>query len=112
MKAKCLKEKNDEQVTFTKFTAFCQDTAAEKNKAISDATESIAQLTADIQKYDSDATVLAEEITKLDGSIATAEDQLAAATDVRNKEKADFDAVHGEYTSNIADLEGVIAKIK
>jgi len=112
MKAKCVKEKNAEVVTFTKFQAFCQDTAAEKDKAISDATESIAQLAADIQKYDSDSTVLAEEIQKLDGSIATAEDQLAAATEVRDKEKADFDAVHGEYTANIADLEGAISKIK
>jgi peptidoglycan hydrolase CwlO-like protein len=112
MKAKCVKEKNDEVVTFTKYQAFCQDTAAEKTKAIDDAVESIAQLAADIQKYDSDSTVLAEEIGKLDGSIATAEDQLAAATDVRNKEKADFDAVHGEYTDNIAQLEGAVAKIK
>merc|ERR1719482_732782 len=112
MKAKCVEEKNAEVVTFTKFEAFCQDTAAEKNKAISEATESIAQLFADIQKYDSDATVLAEEMGKLDGSIATAEKQLAAATEVRNKEKADFDAIHGEYETNIADLEGAIARIK
>lgn len=112
MKAKCLKEKNADVVTFTKFQAFCQDTAAEKDKAIADATESIAQLSADIQKYDSDATVLAEEMATLDGSIATAEQQLAAATEVRKKEKADFDAIRGEYEANIADLEGAIGKIK
>jgi hypothetical protein len=73
MKAKCVKGKQDEVVTFTKFQAFCQDTAAEKLKAISDAKESIAQLSADIQTYDSNAKVLAEEISKLDASIAMAD---------------------------------------
>merc|ERR1719240_1175154 len=73
MKAKCVKEKNEEVVTFTKFQAFCQDTAKEKLGAISDATESIAQLSADIMKYDSNSNVLAEEIAKLDDSIAQAE---------------------------------------
>merc|ERR1719353_2620795 len=83
MKAKCVKEKGEEVVTFTKFQAFCQDTAKEKDSAISDATEEIAQLAADIQKYDSDSKVLAEEIAKLDGSISQAEANLAAATATR-----------------------------
>jgi len=112
MKAKCVKGKQEEVVTFTKFQAFCQDTAKEKLKAIADAKESIAQLSADIMTYDSDATVLAEEIAKLDESIAAAESNLAAAQGQRDKEKADFTALLGEYESNIADLQGATSKIQ
>merc|ERR1719174_1068784 len=71
MKAKCVKAKGEEVVTFTKFQAFCQDTAATKIAAISDAN-------------DSNAKVLAEEIAKLDTSIATAEKNLADAQGVRD----------------------------
>jgi len=112
MKAKCVKAKGEEVVTFTTFQAFCQDTAKEKTDAIADATESIAMLSADIQKYDSDATVLAEEIAALDDSIATAEKNMKDAQAVRDKEKADYMGVHAEYTDNIAQLEGATAQIK
>merc|ERR1719379_11394 len=62
--------------------------------------------------YDSDAKVLAEDIAKLDASIALATENLAEAQDQRNKEKSDFDALASEYESNIADLQGATAKIK
>jgi len=112
MKAKCVKEKNEEVVTFTKFTAFCQDTATEKLGAISDATESIAQLAADIQTYDSNAKVCAEDVSKLDASIAEAEQNLADAQAVRDKEKKDYDALHSQYESDIAELQGATTTIK
>jgi len=112
MKAKCVKEKNEDVVTFTKFTAFCQDTATEKINAISDATESIAQLAADIQTYNSDAKVLVEEIGKLETSIAEATQNLADAQAVRDKEKKDYDALHSQYESDIAELQGATTQIK
>jgi len=112
LKAKCVKEKGEEVVTFTTFQAFCQDTAKEKLDAIADATESIAILGADIQKYDSDSTVLAEQIAELDNSIAVAESNLKAAQATRKKEEMDYNEIHSEYTTNIAELEGATTKIK
>jgi hypothetical protein len=112
MKAKCVKDKQAEVVTFTTFQAFCQDTAKEKLNAIADAKESIAQLAADIMTYDSNAKTLAEEIAKLDSSVATATSNLAEAQAQRDSEKADFDKLASEYESNIADLQGATSKIK
>merc|ERR1740138_336725 len=64
------KEKHDEQVQFAAYKQFCDDTATEKKRAISEANEQIETLKADIQKYTADAAKLSKEIAELDEDIS------------------------------------------
>lgn len=112
MKAKAVKEKNDEIVEFTKFQEYCTHNEKEKASAIEDGKADIEQYTADIKKNNADAAVLAEEIAKLDESIALAEQDKAESTAIREKEHADFSAALAEYVESIGDLDSATQKIK
>merc|ERR1740138_868884 len=79
-------EKNAEQVQFAAFKTFCDDTVAAKQAAIAEATEQIDVLTADIEKYESDAATAAKEAASLDADISTWEGDTAAAVKVREIE--------------------------
>merc|ERR1719421_1158734 len=90
MMEKGKKEKHEEQVTFAAYKQFCDDTAVEKQRAIEEANQRIEKLNADIQKAEADAAQLGKEIAAHDADIATWEGDKAAATKVRDVEKADY----------------------
>ena len=56
--------------------------------------ETFAALAADIQKYTADAAQLTKEIAELDEDISIWQGDIDAATNVRDIEKADYDALH------------------
>merc|ERR1719235_181254 len=112
MKNKALKEKENEIAVFAEFTEFCEDTEVAKGRAINEGTEQVEKLSADIQKYTSNANVLSQEILKLDDSISLAEKDKATATRVREEEKADFEKTHTDYVESIEDLEVASTKLK
>merc|ERR1719207_107304 len=112
MKNKAIKEKENEVAVFAKFTEFCEDTEVERGRAINEATEQIEKLSADIQKYTSNANVLAQEMAKLDESISLAKKDLTDATRVRDGEKKDFQKTHADYVESIENLEIASTKLK
>merc|ERR1719207_486914 len=112
MKNKAIKEKANEVAVFAKFTEFCEDTEVEKGRAINEATEQVEKLSADIQKYTSNANVLAQEMAKLDESISLAKKDLTDATRVRDGEKKDFQKTHADYVESIENLEIASTKLK
>jgi hypothetical protein len=112
MLAKGKKMKHDEQVQFAAYKQFCDDTTVEKKRAIEEANERIEVLKADIQKYTADAEKLTKEIAELDEDIAIWKGDIKAATKVREIEKADYDALHKDYSESIDALERAIAVLK
>ena len=80
---------------------FCDDTTAEKQRAIKDANEMIEIFQADLQKYEADAARLAKEIAKHDEDISTWEGDFKAATKVREIEHTDYTATHKDYSESI-----------
>merc|ERR1719387_1781781 len=106
------KEKHDEQVQFAAFKQFCDDTAVEKKRAIGEANEKIEVLKADIQKYAADAARLTKEIAELDEDISIWNGDIKAATNVREIEKADYDATHKDYSESVDALQRAIAVLK
>ena len=66
MLAKGKQMKMDEEVKFAAYKQFCEGTAEEKKNGIADAEAEIEDLQAAIQKAESDAASLAEDITGLD----------------------------------------------
>jgi len=106
------KEKHDEQVQFAAFKQFCDDTSVEKKRAIAEANEKIEVLKADIQKYTADAAQLTKEIAELDEDISIWNGDIKAATNVREIEKADYDATHKDYSESVDALQRAIAVLK
>merc|ERR1712039_640438 len=106
------KAKHDEQVQFAAYKQFCDDTTVEKQRAIKEANERIEVLKADIEKYTSDAAQLTKEIAGHDEDIAVWTGDQKAATKVRQLEKADYDAMHKDYSESISALERAIAVLK
>jgi len=105
MLAKGKKEKAEEVVAFSTYKQFCTSTSGEKTRAIEDGKAAIVQLKADIEKAAADALTLSSEIEVLTADIDELSSQKAEALAIRAKEKADFSAIHAEYTSAIDAVE-------
>merc|ERR1719461_1079121 len=105
-------EKHDEQVQFAAYKQFCDDTSAEKKRAIAEANEKIDMLKADIEKYISDVAILTKEIAGHDEDIAVWTGDQKAATKVRKIEKADYEALHKDYSESVDALQRAIAVLK
>jgi len=105
-------EKHQEQVQFAAYKQFCDDTAVQKKRAISEANEQIEVLKADIQKFIADAARLAKEIAAHDEDISVWNGDVRAATKVREIEKADYDALHKDYSESVDALQRAIAVLK
>merc|ERR1719171_1693808 len=112
MIAKGKKEKHAEQVQFAAYKQFCDDTTAQKQKSIKDANEQIDVLKADIQKFNSDAATLTEQIAGDQADISTWEGDSKASTKVREIENAEYLATHKDYSESITALEEGIATLK
>merc|ERR1712190_547570 len=101
-----------EQVQFAAYKQFCDDTIVEKTRAIKEANEEIEMLKADIAKYIADAAQLTKEIAEHDADIAAWTGDQKAATKVRDLEKADYDALHKDYSESVDALQRAIAVLK
>merc|ERR1719217_455558 len=111
MLSKGKKEKNIEEVEFAKFKTWCEDTIADTKKDIAEGTAKIEQLTADIAKAESDVKQLSEEIAEHEAEVAQWESDLAAATKIRETEKADYDAAHLDYSESIDAIKRAIVAL-
>merc|ERR1719313_2736247 len=105
MVAKGKQEKLEEQVAFATFKQWCADTSDQKAQAMADGEDQIAQLSADIQKAQADQLKLGDAVKTLQANIATWNGEKRDAQAERAAEKADFDALHTDYSESISALE-------
>jgi len=112
MATKGKEEKHAEQVQFAAYKQFCDDTTVEKTRAIKEAEETIEILKADIQEYTATAAQLTKEIAAHDEDISVWTGDMKAATKVREMEKADYDAMHKDYSESVDALTRAIAVLK
>merc|ERR1719458_2074952 len=110
--AKGKADKIAEATEFAKFHEWCDGLRMEKETGIAEAAEQIEQLEADINKADADAEVLTGEIKELEAAVAKAEDELAAAAAVREKELADYTAQHKDLSESISACARAINALK
>merc|ERR1719214_331430 len=106
------KEKADEAAQYNAYKQWCDETTVEKTRRIKEANELIDSLKADIQKYEADAAQLTKEIADHDEDISTWTNDIKAATNVREIEKADYDADHQDYEESIDALGRAIKVLK
>merc|ERR1719191_629326 len=104
--------KQAEEVQFASYKQFCDDTSASKKKSIAEAEETMESLKVEIQKNAADAARLAKEITGLEEDVAVWTGDISSATRVREIEKADYDAMHKDYSESIDALMRAIEVLK
>merc|ERR1719426_746649 len=112
MMAKGRQEKQDEEVKFAAYKQFCDGTAAEKQQAIADGAAEMEELQAAIQKAESDAAVLAEDIAGLDKDIAGWEDGVKKLVANRDKDREDFEVTLRDYEESLSALERALVVLK
>mmetsp|Transcript_112694 Transcript_112694/g.224167 ORF Transcript_112694/g.224167 Transcript_112694/m.224167 type:complete len:688 (+) Transcript_112694:53-2116(+) len=112
MKTKGIADKKAEEVQFAKFTQWCADTSAEKAKAIEASALEIERLGSFIEKTEVEITDLSERVVELKEDIGRWVVDEKSATDVRKKEKTDYDATHTEYQEIVGALLRAVAVLK
>jgi hypothetical protein len=101
MKAVSAQEKSDEEVAFTKFKQWCSGTRAAKRESVKEGTAQMEQHSADVTQATSDVSELAEAIADLDTAIDGYKSDMQDATEIRTKEKSEFDTEHADYSDSI-----------
>merc|ERR1719456_381233 len=82
-------EKHNEEVAFSATHEWCDNEKATLTKSIDEASAQILQLSADIEKAESDAKALGDEIAEHNGASAKASADLDSAKAHRGKEHAE-----------------------
>eukprot|EP00435_Cladocopium_sp_Y103_P039729 s200_g10.t1 len=106
------KEMKDEQVQFAEFSQFCELTLAEKARSIGDATDKIETLEAEIAQAGSEAERLGAEAAQHAADAKAAAEEKAEATEVRSKERADYQTTHQDYTESIDAIGRAMKALK
>merc|ERR1719201_2446391 len=108
LEAKILGEGNDAQKVYDEFAEFCEDRSKELGFEIKTGKAEVKDLSAAIEKEQATQESLNAKIEELSGAIATDEADLKAATDIRTKEQAAFEAEEKELVDVIGTLERAI----
>ncbi|CAK9019420.1 unnamed protein product [Durusdinium trenchii] len=112
MKEKGQKALEEEEVQYAKFKEFCDATLTEKGKSITEAADKIELLTADMEAAGSDATRLETELAQHQVDLETQSGELANATGIREKARANFLATLKDYTESINAIGSALKVLK
>jgi len=112
MVVKATAQKNDEAVKYSAFNQWCGDTTRIKNDEINAGNEKIDMLKATIEKAAALIRELTDRINELAEDVGRWNTDTKSATDVRNKEAADFQATTQDYTESLFALDQAIAVLK
>jgi len=112
LQAKIIGEGEECQKTYEEFSEWCEDRSKDLGFEIKTGKADVADLTATIDKEVATAQALDTKIDVLSGDIATDEADLKAATEIRDKEAADFAAEEKELSTVIDMIQRAIAVIE
>jgi len=111
-KVKVVETLKQEEAEMAEYTTYCDDEISAKGYAIKDATSKMADLNAVIDDATAQIKALEDEIATLGTEMAGKESEIAAAADVRKKERAGFEGVEKSMVSSIDQLEKAIVLVK
>jgi predicted RNase H-like nuclease (RuvC/YqgF family) len=112
LQAKVIGEGEDTHKLYEKFAEMCEDRSRELHFNIKTADGEIADLKATIESASAEVQALGSKIEKLAGGIAESEAELKKATEVRDKEAADFAVEDKELVETISTIERATAIIE
>jgi len=105
-------EAEEDQAIYDKMACWCTTNDKEKTKAISDAEERIASLTAAIEEGTGKSAALTTEIKNLEKEVAANQAALDKATSLRQKQLAEFNAEEKDLLQSIGALKSAITVLK
>mmetsp|Transcript_35801 Transcript_35801/g.87711 ORF Transcript_35801/g.87711 Transcript_35801/m.87711 type:complete len:198 (+) Transcript_35801:97-690(+) len=112
MMAKGKEDLRAEEVKFSAFSEWCDNTKAAKGQAIQREADTIASLESEVDQLQADCGQLSRQISSLDEAVEQHTTDTKAATEVRGKESADFQATYQDYSETLDSLDGAIATMK
>mmetsp|Transcript_83997 Transcript_83997/g.180054 ORF Transcript_83997/g.180054 Transcript_83997/m.180054 type:complete len:731 (-) Transcript_83997:56-2248(-) len=108
LEAKVTKDGEVEEKAYAGFQEWCKGGSKDKEFEIKTAQSDIEDLTATIDKANSDIATQSSKIEDLAGAITVNQGDLKAATQIRDKEVKEFTAVEAEMADTIDTLERAI----
>jgi chromosome segregation ATPase len=106
--AKVKRDGDAEDKAYKEYFEWCDDVSKNTQFEIKTATAKVEELTAKIGELAAAIQASETKIEELSGSIATDEEELKAATAIREKEAADFAASEAELIADVDTLERAI----
>jgi len=102
------KEAKDDEDVYDKLTCWCKTNDREKTKAIAEAEAKIADLTTRIEELTAGSARLNTEIKNLEKEVAKNQESLDKATEIRQKQLADFNGEEKDLLESISALKAAI----
>jgi len=112
LEAKVIKDGEVEQKAYEEYVDWCQNGAKDKEWEIKTAKAEIEELKATISSSGASIEEHTAKIEELAGAITTNEQDLSAATGIREKEHADFASSEGELVDALDTLDRAIVIIE
>jgi len=112
LQAKIIKEGEDAQKVYAEFSEWCEDQSKDLQFEIKTAKADVESLTATIEQAKANIGAADQQIDELSNTISTDEADLKAATEIREKEHADFAAEETDLVDTVDTLERAIAIIE
>merc|ERR1719478_552041 len=109
MLAQMEKEKEEDEAVYEKMACWCTTNDKEKTQAIKDAESRIKMLGTKIEELTALSAQLNTEIANLEAEVAKNEDALAKATEMRNKEVAEFKSEEADMLEAINAMKSAVA---
>merc|ERR1719316_747956 len=105
-------EGTEEATTYDTFACHCKDTTEAKVESITTREGEVKTYTADAAQLTAETDQLKSETTQLTEDIGAAETQLAKATELREKEHADYSVAFADMSKAVDSLSRAIASIE
>jgi len=112
LETKIIGEGEESQKTYEEFAEWCEETSKNVKFEIKTGKNEVAGLKATIEKDSANIQTQDSTIEELAGSIATDEADLKAATEIRDKEQADFSAQEKDLVETVDIVERAVGIIE
>jgi hypothetical protein len=109
LEAKIIKDGEETQKLYETFTDFCKDTSKDTQFELKTSKSDAERYAASVADKEAEITALETKIGELSTTIATNSKDLAAATEIRKKEKTDYDTADAELAETVDMLRRAIA---
>merc|ERR1719421_1390273 len=111
MAAELDKEAKQDQELYDKLACWCETNDKDKTKAISDANDAIASLTASIEKNTALASTRETEIAALTDEVASLTKALGEAKAIREKQNDEFNMTEKDLIQSIHSLKNAVMQL-
>jgi len=109
LEAKIIKDGEETQKLYEEFTDFCKDTSKDTQFELKTSKSDAERYGATVADKEAEISALETKIGELSTTIATNSKDLEAATEIRKKEKADYDTADAELAETVDMLRRAIA---